>query len=125
MNIPENLLYSKTHEWVLLTGEKARIGLTDFAQNSMGDVVYVNLPSVGDEAEAGGVIGEVESVKTVSEVLAPVGGTVCAINQALETEPESVNSSPYDAWIAEIENITGKEDLLSPAQYEALCREEA
>jgi len=125
MNIPENLLYSKTHEWVLLDGEKARIGLTDFAQNAMGDIVYVNLPAVGDEMTAGGVLGEVESVKAVSEVRAPVGGDICAVNSALENTPESINASPYDAWIAEIGNITGAENLLAPALYEALCAEEA
>ena len=124
MNIPDNLWYSKTHEWVLFIDGKARIGLTDYAQDSLGDIVYVNLPAVGDEATVNGAVCEVESVKAVSDVLSPVGGTISAVNHALEDAPESINASPYDAWIVEIDGITGKEDLLSPDRYEAFCREE-
>ncbi|MCL2462805.1 MAG: glycine cleavage system protein GcvH [Defluviitaleaceae bacterium] len=125
MNIPENLRYTRTHEWASAEGGKARVGLTDYAQDALGDIVYVNLPTIGDEAAAGGVIGEVESVKAVSEVRSPVGGTVCAVNRALEDSPESVNQDPYGAWIAELEDVSGWDGLLTPAQYEAFCREEA
>ena len=124
MNIPDNLWYSRTHEWVLFNGDKARVGLTDFAQDSMGDIVYINLPSAGDEIAVNGVIGEVESVKAESEVHAPVGGIISAVNSALERTPENINASPYESWIIEIEDITGRDDLLSPAQYEAFCHEE-
>ena len=124
MTIQENLLYTETHEWVLFSGDKARIGLTDFAQDAMGDIVYVNLPSVGDAVEAGGAFGEVESVKAVSDVRSPVSGTVCDINETLAGSPESINASPYEAWIVEIDNITEKQDLMSPKQYELFCLEE-
>jgi len=125
MNIPENLLYTKTHEWILFDGDTARIGLTDYAQNAMGDIVFADLPSVGDTVEAGGLCGEVESVKAVSEVHAPVGGTITAVNETLADAPEAINSSPYDAWLAEISDIGDKAGLLTPAAYEAFCEEEA
>ena len=125
MNIPENLYYSKTHEWIGFVGDKARIGMTDFAQNAMGDIVYVNLPSVGETIIAGNAICEVESVKAVSEVQAPISGTICAVNDALADAPESINSAPYEAFIVEIDNVSDREDLLSPGEYAAYCREEA
>lgn len=107
MNIPENLLYTKTHEWVLIAGGKARVGLTDYAQDALGDIVYFNLPQVGDDVTAGGVAGEVESVKAVSEVRSPLSGAVCAVNDSLADAPETANAAPYDAWIFEIENFGG------------------
>jgi glycine cleavage system H protein len=135
MVIPENLLYSKTHEWVMLTGGKARIGLTDYAQDALGDIVYFNLPAVGDKFETGGVIGEVESVKAVSEVNAPVGGVVSAVNETLADAPETINSAPYDTWIFELDidgegnansgGDGGNYGLLTPGQYEEFCLAEA
>jgi glycine cleavage system H protein len=125
MTIPENLLYAKTHEWVLICGGKARVGLTDFAQDALGDIVYINFPKEGAEVSAGEAVGEVESVKAVSEVCAPVSGAVCAVNGLLADMPEMVNASPYGAWIYEIDEIGGAEDLLTAAQYEALCLGEA
>ena len=124
MNIPQNLWYSKTHEWVLFTCDTVRVGLTDYAQNAMGDIVYADLPSAGDQVEAGGLCGEVESVKAVSAVRTPVGGIIVAVNEALADAPETINKAPYVAWIAEIGNITEKGELLSPEQYEAFCEEE-
>ena len=125
MVVPENLLYSKTHEWVQFVDGKARVGLTDYAQDALGDVVFFDLPAAGNEVNAGDVIGEVESVKAVSEIFAAVGGVVCAVNEALIDSPELVNTAPYENWIYEIEGAAGGEALLTPAQYEAFCREEA
>ena len=124
MEVPANLLYTKTHEWVLLANGKARVGLTDFAQDALGDIVFFNLPSVGIEVGATDAIGEVESVKAVSDVCAAVGGTICAVNDELADAPELINAAPYANWIIEIDNVEGTEDLLSPEQYEAYCLEE-
>ena len=124
MVIPENLLYSKTHEWVLFIDGKARVGLTDFAQDALGDIVYFNLPSVGDEAVEGAAIGEVESVKAVAELCSPVGGAICAVNDALANAPELVNSAPYEHWIFEVENARHGDALLSPDMYRDFCLEE-
>ena len=125
MVVPENLLYAKTHEWVLISDGKARVGLTDFAQDALGDIVYFNLPEAGTEVGAGEAIGEVESVKAVSEIFAAVGGKICAVNDALADTPEIVNAEPYAAWVFEIDIAAGIEDLLTPGQYEAFCNEEA
>jgi glycine cleavage system H protein len=124
MVVPENLLYTKTHEWVLLGGGKARGGLTDFAQDALGDIVFFVLPNEGAAVHAGDSVGEVESVKAVSEVCAPIGGTVCAVNGALNDAPELINSAPYEAWIFEIDGAQGGEGLLTPGQYAAFCLEE-
>ena len=124
MEVPGNLLYTKTHEWVLFVDGKARVGLTDFAQDALGDIVFFDLPDVGAEVGADDAIGEVESVKAVSEVCAAVGGKVCAINEALTDAPELVNAAPYENWIFEIDGAEGKEGLLTPEQYKALCLEE-
>ena len=124
MVTPDNLLYTKTHEWVLFVGGKARVGLTDYAQDALGDIVYLSLPEIGAEVSPADEIGEVESVKAVSEVCAAVGGRVCDVNGVLADAPELINTAPYDSWIFEIEGDGGREDLLSPEQYEALCREE-
>ena len=123
-NVPANLSYTKEHEWVLPIAEKRfRIGITDFAQGALGDIVYVQLPKVGDAVEAGKVCGEVESTKSVSEIYAPITGSIVAVNSELESKPETINSDPYGAgWLAEIE-ISGeisKESLLDSQQYSAL-----
>src|SRR5215472_9430362 len=94
-NVPEDLHYSKDHEWVRVNGNVATIGITDYAQNSLGDVVYVELPKVGDEFSANESFGSVESVKAVSELFTPVTGTVAEVNQTLQDQPEKVNSDPY------------------------------
>ena len=124
MNIPAELKYSKSHEWVKMDGDTAVIGITDFAQDALGDVVFINLPAEGDEVAAGEALGDVESVKAVSDVLCPVSGTVCAVNEALADAPETPNSDPYGAWIIKVSPVTGSEELLDAAAYEAHCAQE-
>lgn len=124
MNYPAELLYSKTHEWVKEENDVAVIGISDFAQDALGDLVFINLPEVGDEVVAGEAFGDVESVKAVSDLVCPVSGTVCAINEELLDSPEMLNEEPYDAWIIKVEEITDREELLSAAEYEAFCAEE-
>lgn len=124
MNIPKELLYSKSHEWVKLEGDKAKIGLTHYAQNALGDLVFVNMPQEGDSVTMQEAFADVESVKAVSDVFSPVTATVCAINEELLDHPELINQTPYDAWFIEVEGISEKEELLTPEQYEALLKEE-
>ncbi|HEY1827735.1 MAG TPA: glycine cleavage system protein GcvH [Acidimicrobiales bacterium] len=104
MDIPEDLRYSAEHEWVRVSGTTVRIGITDYAQDALGDIVYVELPGVGTEVATGGQLGEVESTKSVSEIYSPVAGTVVAVNEALTGNPEKMNNDPYgEGWICEIE----------------------
>ena len=124
MNYPAELKYSKDHEWVKMEGDVAVIGISDFAQDALGDVVFVNLPQEGDAVTAGEPFGDVESVKAVSDLVCPVTGTICAVNEDLADSPENLNSDPYGAWIIKVEGITGQENLLDAAAYEALCAEE-
>ena len=125
MNTPKNLKYSETHEWVeLLSDGTAKIGLTDFAQQKLGKLVFVNLPLVGDEITADEAFGDVESVKAVSDLICPVTGRVVAINEELLDSPELLNSDPYGAWIIKVEGITDKEELLDAAAYEEFCAQE-
>jgi glycine cleavage system H protein len=117
---PLALHYTKEHEWVATTdtASRMRIGITDFAQSALGDIVYIQLPNVGDDLSAGKVCGEVESTKSVSELYAPVSGKVIAVNAALTANPEILNSDPYgQGWIAEVEVTGGEEDLLSAQEY--------
>ncbi|MBR2605595.1 MAG: glycine cleavage system protein GcvH [Clostridia bacterium] len=123
--INPDLKYSKSHEWVRMDGDVAVIGISDFAQDALGDLVFVNLPQVGDDVTAGEAFGDVESVKAVSDLMSPVTGTVCEINEELLDAPENLNNDPYGAWIIKVENITDTEDLLDPAAYEAHCAAEA
>jgi glycine cleavage system H protein len=117
-SIPDNLQYTKEHEWVLSSGNTYRMGITDYAQGALGDIVYVQLPKVGESVVADKVCGEVESTKSVSEIFAPVSGNIVAINEALNTAPETINSDPYGAgWLAEIEVATPPAGLLSAEQY--------
>ncbi len=103
MKIPTDLRYSSDHEWALATGDVVRVGITDYAQDALGDVVYVELPTVGTSLAAGGVLGEVESTKSVSEIYAPVSGVVSAVNESLTGSPEIINSDPYgEGWICEL-----------------------
>jgi glycine cleavage system H protein len=104
MNVPEQLRYSTDHEWLSRDGSRARVGITDYAQDALGDVVFVQLPNVGDSVNAGDTFGEVESTKSVSDIYAPVSGTVVAVNDALSDSPQLVNEDPYgEGWICEIE----------------------
>ena len=124
MNYPVELKYTKDHEWLKMEGDVAVIGITDFAQDALGDVVFINLPEVGDTVTAGESFGDVESVKAVSDVNSPVTGVVLEINEELIDSPELLNEDPYGAWIIKVENITAEENLLDAAAYEALCAEE-
>ena len=124
MNYPIDLKYSKSHEWIRYEDGVAVIGISDFAQDALGDVVFVNLPVVGDEVTAGEAFGDVESVKAVSDLISPVSGVVLEINEELEDSPDYLNEDPYGAWIIKVENVTDEEELLSAEAYEALCTEE-
>ena len=124
MNYPALLKYTKSHEWVKFEDGIAVVGISDFAQDALGDVVFVNLPQVGDEVTAGETFGDVESVKAVSDLICPVSGVVCEINEELDDSPENLNSDPYGAWIIKVENVTDEEELLDAAAYEAFCAEE-
>lgn len=118
---PENLGYTKDHEWVSLDGSMCKVGITDYAQAALGDIVYVQLPKVGESVVAGKVCGEIESTKSVSELFAPVSGVVKSINDELSNAPESVNSDPYGAgWLITIELATTPTDLLTAQEYEDL-----
>jgi glycine cleavage system H protein len=123
MLIPTDLRYSKDHEWARATGDVVRIGITDYAQDALGDVVFVDLPKVGTTLDAHAAIGEVESTKSVSEIYAPVGGTVSAVNDTLSKSPESINADPYgEGWICEITTTNSEQydALLDAAGYQAL-----
>jgi len=123
MQIPEELKYSSDHEWAKVSGDVVRVGITDYAQDALGDVVFVDLPKVGAAVSVAGVIGEVESTKSVSEIYAPVAGTVVAVNEALSTSPESINSDPYgEGWICEISitDVQQLDTLLDADGYAAL-----
>lgn len=125
MNFPENLKYTKTHEWVEDLGDgRYRIGITDYAQDKLGNLVYVNLPEEGDELESGEAFADVESVKAVSDVVSPADGDIIAVNEDLQDEPELMNNSPYEAWFVEAENLTFGEELMDAAAYEAFCAAE-
>jgi glycine cleavage system H protein len=121
MNFPKDLLYSKSHEWVREDENAALIGLTDYAQHELGDIVFVNLPEVGDAASKGERIAEVESVKAVSEVFSPLSGTVLEVNGALADSPETVNSDPYGAWLFKLGNVSDRENLMDAGDYAKLC----
>ncbi len=127
MNTPKELRYSEEHEWVKVEGDKVRVGITDFAQSELGDIVFVELPEVGDEIEANEPFGSVESVKTVSELYAPISGTVVEINEDLDDSPEFVNESPYEkAWMIVVEpkDMSEIEKLMTAEQYEEMTNEE-
>ena len=121
MNIPKELQYTKSHEWLLVEDGVATVGLTDFAQDALGDIVFVNLPQPGDQVSAGEALGDVESVKAVSDVLSPVSGVVAEVNEELLDNPALVNEDPYGAWLVKVEQLTGEEELLDAAAYEAHC----
>jgi glycine cleavage system H protein len=123
MNVPDDLRYSADHEWARLEGGRVRVGITDFAQDTLGDVVFVQLPEVGARVEAGGTFGEVESTKSVSDLFAPVGGTVAEINADLADNPSRLNEDPYgEGWICVIEpeDTSQLDALLDAAGYQAL-----
>ncbi len=124
MSIPAELRYTPEHEWVSVDGDSATVGITDYAAQQLGDVVYVSLPALGSEVTAGEPCGEVESVKSVSDLYSPVDGEVIEVNGDLEDDPSLVNSEPYSAWMFRVRLPEGEipGDLLSPAEYEELTQ---
>lgn len=124
MSVPGDLKYRETHEWVRIEGETATVGISEHAQDELGDVVFVELPEKGATFSAGESFGNVESVKAVSDLYAPVGGEVVGVNQALEESPEKINEDPYgEGWIVKLRVSDEGEDLLSPQDYEKLLEE--
>jgi glycine cleavage system H protein len=123
MQVPETLRYSKDHEWVRVDGARATVGITDYAQDALGDVVFVQLPTVGETFAADATFSEVESTKSVSDVFAPLAGTVVEVNEALDANPELINTDPYGAgWICiiELSDANSPESLMDAAAYQAL-----
>lgn len=123
MNIPQDLKYTRDHEWIKIDGTEAMIGITDFAQNELGDIVYIEIETEGDVLEKGDVFGTVEAVKTVSDLFMPIGGKIIEINENLESEPEIVNSDPYEkGWMikVEISDSTDLSGVLSAEEYKDL-----
>jgi glycine cleavage system H protein len=125
LNIPEDLQYTNSHEWVRIEGDTATIGITDHAQDELGDVVFIELPGEGDIFDAGESFGTVESVKAVSDLYAPVGGEVVEVNTSLEDAPEKINEDPYgEGWMVKL-HTSDEADLLSPEEYEKVVEEES
>jgi glycine cleavage system H protein len=126
MPYPENYRYTREHEWIAVEGNIGTIGITDYAQNSLGDIVYVDVPKVGDAVTAHATFGSVESVKAVSDLYSPVTGTVTATNETLKASPDKINEAPHDSWIIKVELSDPAEvgKLLTAAEYEAFISEE-
>ena len=126
MAYPKNYRYTREHEWVEIDGQQGTVGITDYAQSSLGDIVFVESPKVGDKLEKGKVFGSVESVKAVSDLYAPVSGTVTAVNEDLVNAPEKINTDAHAAWVIKIElgNLAEAEALLDAVAYEAFVKEE-
>ena len=121
MNIPNELQYSKSHEWLYMDNGSATVGLTSYAEDKLGDIVYVSLPEPGDPVSAGEPFGEVESVKAVSNLFSPVTGVVLEVNEEVVEDPSMINVDPYWAWLIRVGELTGQEELLDSAAYEAHC----
>ena len=121
---PKELKYTKTHEWVRYEGDAAFVGISDYAQHALGDLVFVNLPEPGDEVVAGEPFGDVESVKAVSDLFSPVSGEVLEINEELLDAPQLINEQPYEAWFIKVGGITGEEEMMDAESYDAFCEEE-
>ena len=125
MNTPEHLFYTKEHEWANFKDNEVIIGITDYAQSQLGDIIFIEFPEIGDRVNAGDSFGEVEAVKTVSELYAPVTGTILEVNENLEDSADLVNSDPYgDGWLIKIKptNLNEKDDLMKSAAYKELIR---
>jgi len=119
MDIPKDFKYTKTHEWIEFTDDgKAKVGITDFAQQELGDIVYVNLPDVGSVFEAEEVFADIESVKTAEDIYTPVGGTVVAVNEELIDKPELVNTNAFEAWFVELDGVSESDGLMNSVEYE-------
>lgn len=126
MAYPANYRYTREHEWIAIDGNIGTIGITDYAQNSLGDIVYVDVPKVGDSVSAHSTFGSVESVKAVSDLYSPVSGTVTEINETLKNEPDKINAAPHETWIIKVQlsNSGELDQLLDAAAYEAFIAEE-
>ena len=122
MNIPSDLKYRKSHEWVSVDGDLCTLGISDFAQHALGDIVYIKLPEVGDQVSVDAAFCDIESVKAVSEVYSPAAGEVVEVNSALESAPEAINADPYGAWICKV-RFTRLGELISAEEYEKVCAE--
>jgi glycine cleavage system H protein len=122
MAVQKGLLYAKSHEWVKEEGGEFVVGITDYAQSALGDLVFVNLPEEGDEVTVGESFSDVESVKAVSDVVSPLSGVVSAINEEILDSPKNINDSPYDAWFIKVKDVTDKEELLSAEEYEEFLK---
>ena len=127
MSYPANYRYTRDHEWIELTGSIGAVGITDYAQNSLGDIVYVDVPKVGDAVTANETFGSVESVKAVSDLYSPVTGTVTAVNEELKSAPDKINEKPHETWIIKVEvaDPAAVAKLLDAAAYEAFIAEES
>ena len=124
MKHPNELQYTKSHEWIKTEDGVTLVGISDFAQDALGDVVFINLPAEGDQVTAGEAFGDVESVKAVSDLISPVTGVVCAVNEELLDAPELLNHNPYGASIMKVEQVTETEELMDAGDYEGFCAED-
>ena len=122
MNFPQDVKYAKTHEWLKKEGDFVLIGLTDYAQDQLGDIVFVNLPEVGDPVSRGDTFADIESVKAVSDVYIPVTGEVEEVNEELLDAPEKVNNDPYGSWFIKVKDVSDTEDLMDAKEYEEFCK---
>ena len=124
MNIPKDQRYYKSHEWVKMEGDTALVGITDFAQSELGDIVFINLPNVGDKVAKDEAFADVESVKAVSDIISPLSGTVDEVNEELADAPERINQDAYAAWIVRFSDLGDMDELLTAQEYEAFLKEE-
>lgn len=125
MKYPKELKYVKSHEWVKEEGDVIVVGISDYAQDALGDIVFVNLPEEGDDVSIGDAFADVESVKAISDIFSPVEGTVKEVNEELVDNPALINEAPYDAWLIKVENVSEKEDTMDADAYEKFIAEEA
>jgi len=124
MNIPSDLLYTKDHEWIKIENGIATVGITDYAQGELGDIIFIELPEIGDSVQAKDSIGTIEAVKTVADIYSPMNGEILEVNINLEDNPDSLNTDPYDSgWIIKLNNFTNNDDnYLTPDQYKSLIQ---
>ena len=124
MNIPSDLLYTKDHEWIKIENGIATVGITDYAQGELGDIIFIELPEIGDSVQAEDSIGTIEAVKTVADIYSPMNGEISEVNMNLEDNPDSINTDPYDSgWIIKLNNFTNNDDnYLTPDQYKSLIQ---
>ena len=123
MNIPSDLLYTKDHEWIKIENGIATVGITDYAQGELGDIIFIELPEIGDSVQAKDSIGTIEAVKTVADIYSPMNGEILEVNINLEDNPDSINTDPYDSgWIIKLNNFTNNDNYLTPDQYRSLIQ---